>query len=394
MEYDLHGYGHRVQRALERLPSSAIAPADQKLVVAFHNDLFAEGLSIPRVEKYLRHLMTLAKWTTVPFEKATINDLRYLAGRIQTSHYAEWTKVDLKLTLRKFYGWLRQRGGTDIDISWLKIGSVKKTKLPNDLPTPEDVKAMVAATKSTRNKAFIMLMYETGARIGEIARLRICDIVPHPHGLEIHLPVEGKRGARRVLVLASAPYVKAWLNEHPKASHPDAFLWPCRARGKPIKYGAFSGALRKAAAAAGVKKKVNPHNFRHARATYLAKHLTEAQMNQFFGWVQGSDMPATYVHLSGRDVDEALLRSYGVEAKQKPETDKLAPRKCGQCQAENPATNTYCGVCGLPLDETAAQEVVKRDLDRSRADQVMDRLIQDKEFRDLLQRKLRDLDRA
>jgi len=48
-------------------------------------------------------------------------------------------------------------------------------------------------------------------------------------------------------------------------------------------------------------------------------------------------------------------------------------------------------VCGLPLDEKAAQQVVKRDLDRSRADQVMDRLIQDEEFRAMLGRKLKDL---
>lgn len=38
--------------------------------------------------------------------------------------------------------------------------------------------------------------------------------------------------------------------------------------------------------------------------------------------------------------------------------------------------------------------MVKRDLDRSRADQVMDRLIQDEEFRAMLERKLRELSLA
>ena len=35
-------------------------------------------------------------------------------------------------------------------------------------------------------------------------------------------------------------------------------------------------------------------------------------MKEHFGWVQGSEMAATYVHLSGRDVDNALLKLQGL----------------------------------------------------------------------------------
>ncbi|MEA3378864.1 MAG: hypothetical protein U9Q69_04460 [Nanoarchaeota archaeon] len=51
--------------------------------------------------------------------------------------------------------------------------------------------------------------------------------------------------------------------------------------------------IRKLFKEAGVDKKHNPHTFRHSRASYLANYLTEFQMNQYFGWVQGSDMPST-----------------------------------------------------------------------------------------------------
>jgi len=44
----------------------------------------------------------------------------------------------------------------------------------------------------------------------------------------------------------------------------------------------------------------------------MANYLTEAQMNLYFGWVQGSDMPSVYVHLSGRDVDDAILKANGI----------------------------------------------------------------------------------
>lgn len=44
----------------------------------------------------------------------------------------------------------------------------------------------------------------------------------------------------------------------------------------------------------------------------MTNYLTEAQMNVYFGWVQGSDMPGVYVHLSGRDVDDAILKANGI----------------------------------------------------------------------------------
>jgi hypothetical protein len=43
----------------------------------------------------------------------------------------------------------------------------------------------------------------------------------------------------------------------------------------------------------------------------MANPLTEFQMNHYFGWTQGSNMPSTYVHLSGKDLDGAILKMNG-----------------------------------------------------------------------------------
>jgi site-specific recombinase XerD len=57
---------------------------------------------------------------------------------------------------------------------------------------------------------------------------------------------------------------------------------------------ALAKILKAAAEKAGLKKKAHPHKLRHSRATFLASKLTEAQMNQVFGWRQGSKMPNIY----------------------------------------------------------------------------------------------------
>lgn len=395
MEYDPHGYGRKLRRALALLPRSGIHPASQNLNIAFHDDCFSDGLSTARVEKYVRHLVTLGRWTSTPLDQVAEDNVKQMLSRIQGSDYAEWTKHDLRLALRKFLLWMRATGRTKLDAPWIKIGTVRKRKLPNDLPTLEEVNRMVRATRSPRNRAFIMLLYETGARIGELARLQMRDVTAHPHSVEIHLPAEGKRGARRVLAVASAPHPKAWLNVHPNAAVPHAYVWPTRANGQPLGYTSLAAILSKTARAAGVTRKVNPHNFRHARATYLANHLTEAQMSQFFGWIQGSDTPSTYVHLSGRDVDKALLRCYGIHtATEVGEAANMAPRRCAQCNTGNPATNSYCGLCGLPPDADALQQQVQLGLRRSESDEALNRLMQDGEFRNLLERKLKALSEA
>ena len=128
---------------------------------------------------------------------------------------------------------------------------------------------------------------------------------------------------------------------------PANFTW----RNERFSVGYARSLLKKLAEKAGVKKRVNPHAFRHARATFLAKHLTEAQMKEFFGWVQNSDMPAIYVHLSGRDVDNALLGVYGIKEGEKAKEPTIKIQVCPRCNEKNDPAAKFCRRCYLPLDQ-------------------------------------------
>ncbi len=137
---------------------------------------------------------------------------------------------------------------------------------------------------------------------------------------------------------------------------------------------------------------MNPHNFHHSRATHLAKNLTEAQMNEYFGWVQGSRMAQTYVHLSGRDMDSALLKLHNIRAPDESQAgDSFVLRPCRRCDFQNPPGNRFCSRCGTALDDRAADDLIRQHFNLSRADNVMDRLVQDSELREMLQRKVSEL---
>ena len=128
---------------------------------------------------------------------------------------------------------------------------------------------------------------------------------------------------------------------------------------------------------------------RHSRATELANVLTEAQMKEHLGWVPGSDMPSTYVHLSGRDVDGALLKAHGVTMDKEPKLRiALTLTKCVRCGKDLSSDVQFCPSCGMVLDPKAA---IGLEEERIKADRLMDLLMGDDEVRNLLSRKVHEL---
>ena len=115
-----------------------------------------------------------------------------------------------------------------------------------------------------------------------------------------------------------------------------------------MRYAAFQALLSRVAARAGIKTRVFAHLFRHSRATFLASNLT-AQLCARFGWVQGSEQSGTYVHLSGRDADDAILELYGIKRNARKDIGLLMPKPCAACKLVNAFNCDICIGCGAPI---------------------------------------------
>ena len=373
----LYGYSEkRLEKALRSVESAHDIPReDREAIVRFCLDCLAEGLSRARVVKYAFTLKTLARMLGKGFRDAGKEDLKGLVARIELSRYSPWTKRDFKVALRKFYRWL----GRPEEVGWLKVG-VKgwRRLMPEEILTEEEVWRLVGAAGNPRDRALVAVLYESGCRIGELLSLRIRHVGFDGYGAV--LLVDGKTGRRRVRIVMSAPYLAEWVNWHPMGDVPDAPLWVNR-RGRPLGYAGVRCMLRRLARKAGVRKRVNPHNFRHSRATHLATRLTEAQMKEFFGWVQSSDMASVYVHLSGRDVDNAILGIYGITPEGDKKQNSMAPTRCLSCGLLNPPTNRVCSGCGARLNAPATTV----------SQAVLERLLEDEEVRATIARKLGEL---
>ncbi len=399
---NVHEPRKRLEACLKSIRSSQRIPeGEKKLILKFHDECCSQGLSNVRVLFYMEKLkMLAAKWSHKRLSRMDKDDIKELLGKIERSDYSEWTKAGYRITLKKFFQWLHgfewNSQEYPDEVKWIRTSTKGNAKELPEILTKEDIKKLIRAATNIRDKALISVLYESGCRIGELLNLKLKDIVFDDYGAVIK--VHGGKGSRRIRLVCSVPHLSSWIQNHPHREDRDSYLWTSiarRRRASRISYQYVRLKLKKFAERAGVKVPVNPHNFRHSRATHLANKLTEAQMCEYFGWVQGSDMPSTYVHLSGRDVDSAILRIYGrLSRDEEKKEEELKTKECPRCHYENPPESDFCGRCRLPLDEKVAMELEKRKAEfiSIMTPEIIERMIEEKvrqilESRTLLARK-------
>lgn len=387
---------------VERLRGSDLSKSNKKVILKFKNFCFAEGLSPLRILKYMIQARQVASWMKVDLVKAKRKDIEKLVAKINKGDRAERTKNDYKVFLKKFYKWLRKTDEYPEEVKWLKTGVKNNNhKLPEDLLTEEDIGVLIEAANHPRDKAIISTLYESGCRAGELLSLKMKNVTFDKFGSVI--TVSGKTGMRRVRLVSSTPYISTWLNNHPLKNNPEAALWvtigASRVRGRskknvekgecdPLSYEGLVSMLKTTASKTKVKRKINPHNFRHSRATFLASRLKEAQLKDYLGWTQSSRMAGIYVHMSGRDTDSSILKIYGLKDEEEKEESILKPVKCTICETLNSSGSRFCSKCGRPLSIETAIEIEEK---RKEADEVMSRLLEDKEVQRLLLNKIKNL---
>lgn len=348
---DIHNRAKILDRNTEKYISK-LFPEDREDVRTFINDLLAQGYSAGRVDKYLSSLVSIRKILNASFRKAKEDDLKRFATQLDKSDYSEWSKHDLRVILRIY---LRRLGKENL-VSWLRVKRPKNGTLPEEVLTEDDVKAIAGAAYTTRDKAFVLSLYDSGCRIGEFLPLKLKHVSFDRYGASFI--VSGKTGDRRIRLVASTIALQSWLNEHPMKNDPEAHIW-CKIptsnnpkwKNSYLSYGFVCRLLNELAEKAGVKRAVNPHSFRHSRATFMAKHLKEPEMREFFGWGRDSEMPSIYVHLSGRDVDNSVLSIYGYKDIEKLQEPVLKVKPCPRCNEQSDPASRFCKKCGLPLDE-------------------------------------------
>jgi integrase len=193
-----------------------------------------------------------------------------------------------------------------------KIPRVRKTdretQVKEQLLTTGEVERLIRGAATRTQRLLIMLPYETGARCGEIANLRIRDL--QFDEFSAILALTGKSGTRKRRVYASIPGLRSHLNDHPLKDNPEAPLFLTQ-YGTGFGYPAIYDMIRKLGQKV-LKRRIHPHQLRHSKATVDSRHFTDREMMQLYG-SETPLMVGVYSHLRMRDVDEKDLTLHGLK---------------------------------------------------------------------------------
>ena len=281
--------------------------------------------------------------------------------------YSFFSRQTVGSILMGFWRYRLSRAGKPFpDHLRLRFGKWKSPYNGSDMLTRDEVAAIAENAQNFRDKAWIWTLFNSGCRPGEVYMLRVGDVVPHDEGyIELRLTREKDSAPEPAPVYEDAvPALLAWLNAHPLRDQPTAPLWVGLGGsriGKPATYRAMYKALESAARRAKVAKPVTAYALRRSRLTQLAKDpaISTSILEKVAGWAPGSRVARHYVHLSGKDVINALNARYGVKGPgpgDRSETPRT-PLKCGRCRTVNPAGAVYCMTCGGPLSLPAVKQI-------------------------------------
>jgi len=170
-----------------------------------------------------------------------------------------------------------------------------RRKLPKIL-SREEVTRLIDASSGLFERTLLMVLYGTGMRRSEVAKLQIADI--DSERMILHV-VNGKGGKDRDLPLC--PILLETLRAHWRWLKSETYLFPSRMRRdieQPITDKVVWRACVEARKRAGIRKKVTPSLLRHSWATHLLEAGTDLRTIQLLLGHEDLEVTARYLHLS------------------------------------------------------------------------------------------------
>jgi integrase/recombinase XerD len=183
---------------------------------------------------------------------------------------------------------------------------LKRRALKEELPTPkrhrrlptvlspDEVRQLIAGAKNLYHRTMLMTLYGAGRRRSELLQLKVADIDSERMVIRVE---RGKGGHGREVPLS--PTLLTALREYYRWMRPQTYLFPGQEHGwradKPLTSRCIWDAVRFAAKAAGIDRRVSPHTLRHSYATHLLEAGADLRTIQVL--LRHADLTHTTVYL-------------------------------------------------------------------------------------------------
>ena len=425
MNIEIYNHDKTFAATKTRVINTPTTEKNKELLLDFAEDCLV-GFNVPRLSKTrvitllirLRLMTTAVEKEWLMFDERDLKKLLIWINERLPLPDGAWSQQCYMICMRKFVTWMRKKHGYPetypnrnkliellpvskyaYEVSRMNIKEPNKLRDAHTIPTDQEMEFLCNAAVSPRDKAYIEMSREHGERIGGLGTRQIKHVRFDQIGAVVTIHDKTFKG-EPVRYIASTIYLRQWLEKHPFKNDPEAPLWVDMTklpRCIPLNYHGFKAIIRRLierhnrnAQKFGllqINKNITTHLFRYYAQTRDERQgMPRTIMCKLRGWTSASKQPEKYARLTTDDVDEYLQKKAGLEVKGRGNPDK--PVKCLRCKEINPVKSTYCLKCGLPMSGTA---VIEMEDMMKKMDAVLGKLMQDKEFQEMFDKKVTQL---
>jgi integrase/recombinase XerD len=179
----------------------------------------------------------------------------------------------------------------------------RKHKLPV-IPPKQDVLTILHATTNLKYKAIIALIYGSGLRVSEVAKLRICDICSKTMSIRVE---NAKHDTNRNTILSDTSlnvlrdYFRRYFSS--VSYRPEDWLFPGRDRGEHINVKSIKNTLIKLRNRLQLDPNISAHTLRHCFAVHsLENGVDPVYIQQMLGHKNLKTTTTYYLHLTSKSL--------------------------------------------------------------------------------------------
>lgn len=262
-------------------PTAADAPLNEAIEEFLGYLSGVEGASPETVRAYRAHLGAYDRFCRregIEPLGASVRDIRRHLAKMRAAAYAPRTVSAHLSAIRSLFSWALAHGLADSD----PAGALESPKLPRDLPRTVNAEQMrrlleapdTGSAEGLRDACMLELLYATGARISELARLEVADVDARQRTARLF----GKGSRERIVPVDR--HALAALSAYLDRGRPELLAHARReagptqrifvsTRGRPMDAAALRRRFHRLCAAAGLPADLSPHAMRHTFATDL-----------------------------------------------------------------------------------------------------------------------------
>lgn len=257
-----------------------------------HSDAMREAMALrgfaARTQKaYLGWMRRLVKQSRRTADEVGESDVRSFVLSLTDEKRSVSTINQAISAFAFFYGDVIPR-------EWRLVGY---QRAPQRLPvtlSAEEVRRLLDAAPTLRQRAIMEVSYSGGLRLGEVLRLKVTDI---DSGRMVIRVERGKGGKDRTVMLAGSllETLRAWW----KQGKPRTWLFPGQGGQRPLNPTVVQRAFTVAKQAARIDKPVSFHSLRHSFATHLMESGVNVRTIQALLGHRSLGTTERYTHVAG-----------------------------------------------------------------------------------------------